>query len=119
MPPPNHDSLPKGIPKIKSQASTAQNLETLQSQSRQGRKKRLSLNRLRVLHGRRISIKVVNARAVGGLVLVVSEFSATGSGPTAGKILHGKSSHALARVDDTWLSAMHSAINSAPTPVTT
>ena len=65
----------------------------------------------------RISIKVVNARAVGGLVLVVSEFSATGSGPTAGKILHGKSTHALARVDDTWLSAMHTAINSAPTPV--
>ena len=52
MPPPNYDLLPKGIPKIKSQASTAQNLETLQSQSRQGRKKRLSLNRLRVLHGR-------------------------------------------------------------------
>jgi hypothetical protein len=67
----------------------------------------------------RISIKVVNARAVGGLVLVVSEFSATGSGPTAGRILHGKSTHALARVDDTWLSAMHTAINSAPTPVAT
>jgi len=67
----------------------------------------------------RISIKVVKARAVGGLVLVVSEFSATGSGPTAGRILHGKSTHALARVDDTWLSAMHTAINLAPTPVAT
>ena len=68
---------------------------------------------------RRISIKVVNARAVGGLVLVVSEFSATGSGPTGGRILHGKSTHALVRVDNTWLSAMHTAINSAPTPVAT
>jgi uncharacterized protein (TIGR02246 family) len=67
----------------------------------------------------RISIKVVNTRAVGGLVLVVSEFSATGSGLTAGRILHGKSTHALARVDDTWLSAMHTAITIAPTPVAT
>jgi uncharacterized protein (TIGR02246 family) len=32
-----------------------------------------------------ISIKVVSARAVGGLVLVVCEFSATGSGPTGAR----------------------------------
>jgi uncharacterized protein (TIGR02246 family) len=67
----------------------------------------------------RISIKVVNARTVGGLVVVVSEFAATGSGPAAGKILHGRSSHVLARVDDTWLSAMHTAINGAPTSAAT
>jgi hypothetical protein len=66
MPPPNHDSLPKGIPKIKSQASTAQNLETLQSQSRQGRKKRLSLNRLRVLYGRLIYRPLFLAKAFNG-----------------------------------------------------
>jgi uncharacterized protein (TIGR02246 family) len=57
----------------------------------------------------RISIKVVNAREVGGVVLVASEFSAIGSGPTAGKTLNGKSSHVLTQVGDTWLSAMHTA----------
>jgi hypothetical protein len=41
----NHDSLPKGIPKIKLQASAVENPEILQSQSRQHRKKRLSSNR--------------------------------------------------------------------------
>jgi uncharacterized protein (TIGR02246 family) len=63
---------------------------------------------------REISIKVVNARAVGGQVLLVSEFSVRGSGPTAGKVLSGKSSHVLTRVADTWLSAMHTAVNGAP-----
>src|SRR5262249_7621002 len=68
---------------------------------------------------RRISIKVVNARAVGGLVLLVSEFAATGSGPAAGMTLNGKSSHVLALLGDTWLSAMHTAVNGAPTPSVT
>jgi uncharacterized protein (TIGR02246 family) len=66
---------------------------------------------------RRIGIKVLSARAVGGLVLLVSEFSVLGSGPVAGKMLHGKSSHVLTRLGDTWLSAMHTAVNGAPTPV--
>ena len=57
----------------------------------------------------RIAIKVLNARAVGGLVLVAAEFSAVGSGPTAGKTLTGKSSHVLTQVGDAWLSAMHTA----------
>jgi hypothetical protein len=52
MRPPNHDSLPKGILKIKSQASAPQNPEIWQSQNRQRRKKRLALNQLRDLHGR-------------------------------------------------------------------
>jgi ketosteroid isomerase-like protein len=65
----------------------------------------------------RISIKVVSARAAGGLVLLVSEFSALGSGPAVGKVLNGKSSHVLTRLGDTWLSAMHTAVNGAPTPV--
>jgi ketosteroid isomerase-like protein len=64
-----------------------------------------------------IRIIVVSARCVGGLVLVVSEFSVRGSGPTAGKILNGKSSHVLTRLGGTWLSAMHTAVNSAPTSV--
>jgi uncharacterized protein (TIGR02246 family) len=55
----------------------------------------------------KISIKVLNAREVGGLVLVASEFSAVGSGPNAGKTLNGKSSHVLTQVGDTWLSTMH------------
>ncbi len=58
---------------------------------------------------RRISIKVVNARTVAGVVLVASEFSATGSGPAANKTLNGKSSHVLTQVGGTWLSAMHTA----------
>jgi uncharacterized protein (TIGR02246 family) len=57
----------------------------------------------------RISIKVVNAREVSEVVLVASEFTAVGSGPTAGKTLNGKSSHVLTCVGDTWLSAMHTA----------
>jgi len=57
----------------------------------------------------RIAIRVVNARAVGGLVLAVSEFSASGSGKNAGKTLNGKSSHVLTEVDGAWLSAMHTA----------
>jgi ketosteroid isomerase-like protein len=67
----------------------------------------------------RISIKLVSAHAAGGLVLLVSEFSALGSGSAAGKILNGKSSHALMRLGGTWLSAMHTAVNGAPTPVGT
>ena len=57
----------------------------------------------------KISIKVLNAREIGGLVLVASEFSAVGSGPNAGKTLNGKSSHVLTQVGDTWLSTMHTA----------
>jgi hypothetical protein len=57
----------------------------------------------------KISIKVLNAREVGGVVLVAAEFSAVGSGPTAGQTLNGKSSHVLTQVGDTWLSAMHTA----------
>lgn len=56
-----------------------------------------------------IAIKVVNARMVGELVLAACTFTALGSGANAGKELHGKSSHALTRAGDTWLSAMHSA----------
>ena len=58
----------------------------------------------------KISIKVVNVREVCGVVLVASEFSASGSGPNAGKTLNGRSSHVLTPVDGTWLSAMHSAV---------
>jgi ketosteroid isomerase-like protein len=68
-----------------------------------------SLDRLIRLGWTRIGIKVVNARAVGGVVLVASEFSAVGSGANAGKLLNGRSGHVLTLVDDTWLSAMHSA----------
>ncbi|MGA2792254.1 MAG: SgcJ/EcaC family oxidoreductase [Roseiarcus sp.] len=57
----------------------------------------------------RIAVKVINAREVGELVLIACEFVAAGSGPNAGKTLSGRSSHALTRVDGTWLSAMHSA----------
>lgn len=68
-----------------------------------------SLDRLIQQGWTRINIKVVNARAVGGVVLVASEFAAFGSGPSAGKSLNGGSSHVLTLVDHTWLSAMHSA----------
>jgi uncharacterized protein (TIGR02246 family) len=63
-----------------------------------------------IQHGwTKISIKVVNAREVGGVVLVASEFLASGSGANAGKTLNGRSSHVLTHVEDAWLSAMHSA----------
>ena len=68
-----------------------------------------SLDRLYQQGWSRISIKVVHAREVAGVVLVVSEFSAFGSGHNAGKVLNGRSSHVLTQVDDTWLSAMHTA----------
>ena len=54
-----------------------------------------------------IAIKLIKAREVGGLVLAACEFAA--SGPPDGKVLAGKSSHALTCVDGVWLSAMHSA----------
>lgn len=57
----------------------------------------------------RIAIKLVNTREVDGVVLAAFEFTATGSGPTEGKILNGRSSHVLTRVGGPWLSAMHSA----------
>jgi uncharacterized protein (TIGR02246 family) len=57
----------------------------------------------------KIDIKPVHVRAAGGLVLVASEFVASGSGPSAGKTLTGKSTHALAQIDGIWLSAMHTA----------
>jgi hypothetical protein len=87
MPPPNHDSLPKGIPKIKSQASTAQNLETLQSQSRQGCKKRLSLNRLRVLYGRLINFTVAKAYGSVGFLLLGGDARPDGMQPGADRFV--------------------------------
>ena len=57
----------------------------------------------------KINIKVANAREVGGVILVASEFTAFGDGPNAGKTLTGKSTHVLTRVGDAWLSAMHTA----------
>jgi uncharacterized protein (TIGR02246 family) len=56
-----------------------------------------------------IAIKLVNVREVGGLVLAACEFTARGSGPNEGKVLNGRSSHALVNVDGAWFSAMHSA----------
>ncbi len=56
-----------------------------------------------------IAIKLIDAREVGGVVLAACEFTATGSGPSQGKILNGRSSHVLTCVGGRWLSAMHSA----------
>jgi hypothetical protein len=68
-----------------------------------------SLGMLHVQGWTKISITVVNARAIEGVVLAACEFTAIGSGPNSGKILNGRSSHALTLVDGAWLSAMHSA----------
>jgi uncharacterized protein (TIGR02246 family) len=57
----------------------------------------------------RIEITVAHARAVGDTVLVACVFTASGSGPNAGKTLAGKSTHALTKADGAWLSAMHTA----------
>ncbi|HKN00743.1 MAG TPA: DUF4440 domain-containing protein [Candidatus Binataceae bacterium] len=68
-----------------------------------------SLGRLFAAGWTRIAIKLVNARAVDGVMLAACEFTATGSGATAGKALNGRSSHVLVCIGGTWLSAMHSA----------
>jgi len=49
---PNHASRFEGIAKTKLQASTASDMETLQSQVNKAAKKRLSLSGLEILHGR-------------------------------------------------------------------
>src|SRR5262249_16618973 len=49
---PNHASRFEGIAKTKLQASRASDTETLQSQATKAGKKRLSLSRLEILHGR-------------------------------------------------------------------
>jgi hypothetical protein len=54
-----------------------------------------------------ITIKIVNARAVAGVILIASDYTAIGSGTNAGQTREGKSSHVLTHVDGTWLSAMH------------
>ena len=54
-----------------------------------------------------IAIKVVDARAIAGVILVACEYTAIGSGRNAGQTRDGKSSHVLTRMDGTWLSAMH------------
>ena len=54
-----------------------------------------------------ITIKVVNARAVASVVVVACEYTAIASGRNAGQTRDGKSSHVLALIGDTWLSAMH------------
>jgi uncharacterized protein (TIGR02246 family) len=58
----------------------------------------------------KIAIRLVEARSVDAAVLAISEFTATGSGPNQGKSLAGKSTHVLTRMDDKWLSAMHTAV---------
>src|SRR5262249_13897410 len=67
---------------------------------------------LRVLYDqgwKTIAIRLVLSRAVAGVVLAVSEFSATGTGINAGKTLNGRSSHVLTETGGSWLCAMHSA----------
>jgi len=54
-----------------------------------------------------ITIKVVHARLVSGAVLVACDYTAIGSGGNAGQTRDGKSSHVLTKIDDRWLSAMH------------
>ena len=58
---------------------------------------------------RKISIKVIEAREIGDVVLVANEYSAHGSGPSAGKTLSGRSGYVLTNAGNTWLSAMHTA----------
>lgn len=54
-----------------------------------------------------ISVNILHVREAAGVVLVVSEFTAFGSGAIEGETLSGKSNHVLAEVDGAWLSAMH------------
>jgi hypothetical protein len=54
-----------------------------------------------------IRIRLVNARAASGVILLAAEYTASGGGNRAGETREGKSSHVLTQVDGTWLSAMH------------
>jgi hypothetical protein len=54
-----------------------------------------------------ISIRLVTAHAVGGVILLAADYTARGSSSLAGQTREGKSSHVLTQVDGTWLSAMH------------
>src|SRR2546421_13105591 len=55
---PNHASRFEGIAKTNLQASRASDTEILQSQVNKAAKKRLSLNGLEILHGRRSNVVV-------------------------------------------------------------
>jgi ketosteroid isomerase-like protein len=57
----------------------------------------------------RTEIKVVKARAIEAGMLVACEYAAIGSGAMAGRRLDAKSSHILVCIDDSWLTAMHTA----------
>jgi ketosteroid isomerase-like protein len=57
----------------------------------------------------RMTIRVVNARALGEHVLAACEFEAGGTGSREGQTLRGHSSHVLVRSGETWLTALHSA----------
>jgi uncharacterized protein (TIGR02246 family) len=54
-----------------------------------------------------ISINTLHIREAAGTALVVSEFTAFGSGAIEGETLSGKSTHVLTQVGGDWLSAMH------------
>lgn len=55
-----------------------------------------------------ISTNTLHVREAAGTVLVVSEFTAFGSGGAIeGETLNGKSTHVLTQVGGDWLSAMH------------
>jgi uncharacterized protein (TIGR02246 family) len=54
-----------------------------------------------------ISTNTLHVREAAGTVLVVSEFTAFGSGAIEGETLNGKSTHVLTQVGGDWLSAMH------------
>jgi uncharacterized protein (TIGR02246 family) len=57
----------------------------------------------------RIQIKVVGVRQLGAVILIATEYTASGPEENTGKRLDAKSSHVLTRVGDEWLSAMHTA----------
>jgi uncharacterized protein (TIGR02246 family) len=58
----------------------------------------------------RIKIKILNVRKVGDVVLLVNEYTATGSfGENAGKTLTATASHVLVQTEGEWLSALHTA----------
>jgi uncharacterized protein (TIGR02246 family) len=57
----------------------------------------------------RVEIKVVGVRQLGDVILIATEYTASGPEGDAGKRLDAKSSHVLTRVGNEWLSAMHTA----------
>lgn len=55
----------------------------------------------------KIQIKTVKVKLLDGVILIANEYQAIGSGEKEGEVLDAKSSQVLTKLNDNWLTAMH------------